>query len=83
MLTPNFRESRIPDANRFWLYDPMPTVLNRETVKPEQGDIGLRAYCDIAGYDAALYLYRGFQRTPSMRPDNMTAPAKITYGDAE
>ena len=79
VLSQNFRESRIPDANRFWLYDPMPAVINRETVKPGQGDVALRAYRDIAGYDAALYLYRGFQRTPSMRPDNMTAPTKITY----
>jgi len=79
VLTPNFRDSRIPDANRFRLYDPMSTVVNRETVKPEQGDVALRAYRDIAGFDAALYLYRGFQRTPSMRPDNMTAPTRITY----
>lgn len=79
VLAPNFRESRIPDARRFWLYDPMPAVVNRETIKPGQGDVGLRAYRNIAGYDAALYLYRGFQRTPSMRPDNMTAPTKITY----
>ena len=79
VLAPNFRESRIPDARRFWLYDPMPAVTNRETVKPGRGDAGLRIYRDIAGYDAALYLYRGFQRTPSMRPDRMTAPAKITF----
>src|SRR3990167_6907123 len=32
-----------------------------------------------AGWDTALYLYRGFQRTPSMRPDSMTAPTKISY----
>ena len=79
VLAPNFRESHIPDAHRFHLYDPMPTVVNRETVEPGQGDVGLRIYRDVAGYDAALYLYRGFQRTPSMRPDNMTAPTKITY----
>ena len=79
VLAPKFRESRIPDASRFWLYDPMPAVTNRETVKPGQGDAGLRIYRDIAGYDAALYLYRGFQRTPSMRPDSTTAPTKITF----
>ena len=79
VLAPNFRESRTPDAGRFWLYDPMPAVVNRETVKPEEGDVALRAYRDVAGYDAALYLYRGFQRTPSMRPDSMTAPTKIRY----
>lgn len=79
VLAPNFRESRIPDARRFHLFDPMPAVTNRETVKPDQGEVGLRIYRDIAGVDAALYLYRGFQRTPSMRPDNMTAPTRITY----
>src|SRR3990170_7115073 len=78
VLAPNFRESRIPDARRFHLYDPMPAVINRETIKPGEGDVGLRIYRDVAGYDAALYLYRGFQRTPSMRPDNMTAPTKIS-----
>ena len=79
VLAPDFRESRIPDTRRFRLYDPMPAVTNRVTVKPGQGDVALRAYRDVAGYDAALYLYRGFQRTPSMRPDSMTAPTKITY----
>jgi len=79
VLAPDFRESRVPDARRFWLFDPMPAVTNRETVKPGRGDAGLRIYRDIAGYDAALYLYRGFQRTPSMRPDSIAAPTKITF----
>ena len=79
VLSPGFRESRIPDARRFHLYDPMAAVSKRETIKPGQGDVGLRIYRDIAGYDAALYLYRGFQRTPSMRPDSMTAPTRITF----
>ena len=39
----------------------MPAVANRKTVKPDQGEAGLRIYRDIAGVDAALYLYRGFQ----------------------
>ncbi|MHB1291366.1 MAG: hypothetical protein ACYCY5_04160 [Sulfuricella sp.] len=79
VVAPDFSESRTPDPRRFGLYDPMPAVSNRETVKPGQGDVGLRIYRDVAGYDAALYLYSGFQRTPSMRPDSMTAPTKITY----
>ena len=79
VLTPRFRESRIPDARRFHFYDPMLAVTNRGTDKPGQGDVGLRIYRDVAGWDGALYLYRGFQRTPSMRPDSMTAPTKISY----
>ncbi|MFA6312919.1 MAG: hypothetical protein WCV99_07595 [Sterolibacterium sp.] len=79
VLSAGFRESQIPDAGRFHLYDPMPTVTTRGTTRPGRGDIGLRVYRDIAGWDAALYLYRGFQRTPSMRPDSMTAPTRIDY----
>lgn len=79
VLAPNFRESRIPDAKRFHLFDPMSAVANRETIKPGQGEVGLRIYRDVAGADAALYLYHGYQRTPSMRPDSLTAPTKITY----
>lgn len=78
VAAPNFRASRVPDAERFWLYDPLPAVTSRETVEPDRGDVALRAYRDIAGYDAALYVYRGFQRTPSMRADSMVAPTKIT-----
>lgn len=79
VLAPTFRENHIPDARHFHLYDPMPAVTNRRTDKPGQGDAGLRIYRDIAGWDAALYLYRGFHRMPSMRPDSMMAPTKITY----
>ncbi len=79
VLAPSFRASRTPDAQRFHLYDPMPAVTNRETVKPDQAEGGLRVYRDIGGWDAALYLYRGFQRTPSMRPDSLAAPTKITF----
>jgi len=76
---PSFRASHIPDARRFHLFDPMPAVTDRETVTPDQGEAGLRIYRDIAGYDAALYLYRGFQRTPAMRPDSIMAPTHVTY----
>jgi hypothetical protein len=79
VVAPSFRASRVPDAGRFWLYDPMPAVTSRETVEPDRGDAGLRAYSNIAGYDAALYLYRGYQRTPSMRADSMIAPTRITF----
>lgn len=78
VLAPSFRASRVPDAGRFHLFDPMPGLASRRTVEPGQGEVGLRIYRDIAGYDVALYLYRGFQRTPSMRPDGMTMPTRIT-----
>lgn len=79
VVAPSFRKSRIPDARRFHLYDPMPAVTTRGTDDPGHGDVGLRVYRDVGGWDAGLYLYRGFQRTPSMRPDSMMAPTRITY----
>lgn len=79
VVAPEFRESRIPDARRFHLYDPMPALTNRVTEKISHGDIGLRIYRDVAGWDGAVYLYRGYQRTPSLRPDSLTAPTRITY----
>jgi hypothetical protein len=79
VAAPHFRASRVPDARRFHVFDPMPSVSNRETAEPDRAERGLRIYRDIAGYDAALYLYRGFHRTPSMRPDSAAAPAKITF----
>lgn len=79
VVAPEFRESRIPNAARFHLYDPMSALTDRVTEKPARGDIGLRIYRDVAGWDAAVYLYSGYQRTPSMRPDSVTAPTRITF----
>lgn len=79
VAAPRFRASTIPDARRFHLFDPMFAVSQRETVRPDQGEAGLRIYRAIAGYDAALYLYRGFHRTPSMRPDSASGPTRIGY----
>ena len=79
VLAPDSRESRIPDATRFHLYDPMPMLTTRDTKPPTEGELGLRVYRDLAGWDTAVYLYRGYQRTPSMRQDSMTAPTKISF----
>ncbi len=79
VLAPSFRESRVPDARRFHLFDPIPALTNRETEKPGKGEWGLRMYRDVAGWDGAVYIYRGFHRTPSMRPDSLAAPTKITF----
>lgn len=74
-----FRESRIPDARRFHLFDPLAAVTDRTTDKPEREEWGLRVYRNLAGWDGAIYLYRGFHRTPSMQPDSLAAPTKITF----
>jgi hypothetical protein len=79
---PLFTPNHFPDSQRYWMFDPMPGITNRETAKPaatiENTEIALRAYRDIAGFDASLYYYRGFFRQPSIIPDNPMMPTKLT-----
>ncbi len=81
VIIPFFEPNVHPNNKRFWMYDPMPTVINRREQEPttnmENTEIALRLYRDIAGFDASLYFYRGFYRQPSMLPDSLTAPTKI------
>jgi len=79
---PFFEPNHFPDPKRFWMFDPMPGVTDREREKPsttlENTEVAIRAYRDIAGFDASLYFYRGFFRQPSMMPDNPMTTSKLT-----
>lgn len=79
---PFFTPDHLPDPHRFLMFDPMPGVINRSPENPavtlENTEIALRAYRDIAGFDASLYFYRGFYRQPSLLPNNPTMPTKLT-----
>lgn len=81
LAIPFFTPNNFPDSNRFWMFDPMPGITDREKERPavslENTEIALRAYRDIAGFDASLYYYRGFFRQPSMMPDNLMMPTKL------
>ncbi|MBI5206148.1 MAG: hypothetical protein HZA11_14640, partial [Nitrospirae bacterium] len=80
---PIFEPNNYTNAKRFYMFDPMPNVTNREEKDPpsnlENTEFALRAYRDVAGFDAAVYLYRGFYRKPYMIPDNINNTTKITY----
>jgi hypothetical protein len=80
---PVFEPNNYPDARRFYMFDPMPSVTNREEKdlpsNLENTEFAFRAYRDVAGFDAAVYLYRGFYRKPYMMPDNINNTTKITY----
>lgn len=82
IATPYFEPNNYPDSNRFWMYDPMPSITNRETQNPyrdfHKAETALRVYRDVAGFDASLYYYRGFSRQPSAMPDNPVTPTRIT-----
>ena len=80
---PIFEPNNYTNAKRFYMFDPMPNVTNREEKDPpsnlENTEFALRAYRDIAGFDASVYLYRGFYRKPYMIPDDINNTTKITY----
>lgn len=82
IVIPFFEPNNFPDSKRFHMFDPMPSVTNRKEEEPstkiDNTEIALRIYRDVAGFDGSIYFYRGFFRQPSMLPDSMTAPAKIT-----
>lgn len=82
VVIPFFEPNNFPGSDRFWLYDPMPAVTNRvveePVAKPPNTEVAVRAYRDVAGFDTSLYFYKGWYRTPSMRPDNLAAPSRIT-----
>ncbi|MBI5827408.1 MAG: hypothetical protein HZB22_06750 [Deltaproteobacteria bacterium] len=81
VIIPFFEPNNFPDSNRFWMYDPMPGVTNRVQKEPASNirntEAALRVYRDIAGFDASIYAYKGFYRSPSMVPDSFTSPTRI------
>ncbi|MEW6417592.1 MAG: hypothetical protein AB1480_05660 [Nitrospirota bacterium] len=81
VVIPFFEPNVYPDSKRFYTFDPMPLVTNRWEKEPttniDNTEIALRIYRDVAGFDASLYLYRGFFRQPSMLPDSMSSPTRI------
>jgi hypothetical protein len=82
IVIPFFEPNNFPDSKRFHMFDPMPSVTNRKKEEPstkiDNTEIALRIYRDLAGFDSSIYFYKGFFRQPSMLPDSMTAPSKIT-----
>ena len=79
---PFFEPDQLPTSQRFFIFDPFQQVANRTESRPRHDlgntELAARLYRSILGFDAALYAYRGFFRTPSMEPDSMTAPSKLT-----
>jgi hypothetical protein len=83
VIIPFFEPNVYPSGRRFYMYDPMPDVMNRREKEPttntDNTEIALRVYRNIAGFDTSLYFYRGFFRQSSMLPDSMLSPTRITF----
>ncbi len=83
VAVPFFEPNNFPDSKRFRMFDPLPSITDRNEEKPavnlENTEVAVRAYRDIAGFDVSLYFYRGFFRQPSIMPDNLMTPSKLTF----
>ncbi len=79
---PFFEPDTLPTKERFTLFDPFASTANRETIEPkpdiEDTEIAFRAYKNLLGLDLALYAYKGFYHTPSMKADSVTNPTIVT-----
>lgn len=79
---PYFEPNTYPDPKRFWMFDPIAGITNRETQDPyrdfHKAETAMRIYRDVAGFDTSLYYYHGYSRQPSIMPDNSITPTQLT-----
>ncbi len=83
IVIPFFESDGLPSTGRFHLFDPYPTITNREIDKPdttfENTEHALRLYRYIGDFDVSAYFYKGFFRLPGMKADNFSSPSTISY----
>ncbi len=86
VIIPFFEPNTLPDPKRFSLYMPM-TITGIEEPRNEidNTETALRIYRQIHGFDTSLYVYKGFYKTPGMRPASSTTavlfyPKLAVYG---
>ncbi|MCI0698102.1 capsule assembly Wzi family protein [candidate division KSB1 bacterium] len=78
---PFFEPNTFPQQSRFWMFDPLRSITNREEKEPTTNlsntEFAARSYRGVAGFDVSLYFYKGFFRQPSITPDHPTMPTKL------
>ena len=82
LVLPFFEPDNLPTASRFFFFDPFAAVAFRPEDKPDTSfsntELALRLYRRLGDFDVSAYAYKGFWRTPSLRPDNPVAPSRLT-----
>ena len=80
---PTFEPNRLPGSDRFYLFDPFPSSVERVTEKPgkrlNDTELAVRVYRYIGSYDVSLYAYKGFSRMPGMRADQAMTTVTTFY----
>ncbi len=79
----SFTPDELPSARRFFYYDPFRSVPDQREVMPYAknsgiGEMALRLYRDIAGFDVSVYAYQGYWRMPSVETDRPFKPTTAT-----
>jgi len=80
VVTPFFRQDNLPSSKIFIsnassLNAPFTTEMPDHTF--DNAETALRVSIPIFGFDSSLYAYRGFWRSPSGRPDDVSAPTRL------
>lgn len=82
MIIPFFEPNIIPTSKRFFLFDPYSNIPSRVEEEPattlENTQQALRLYRRIKDFDVSAYAYSGFWKTPSMKPDSIASPTRVT-----
>ena len=81
LIVPFFTPDALPSASRFFFFDPFASVPDQRELRPaprySNAEVALRLYGQTTGFDASLYAYRGFWRTPSARLQSDADPATV------
>jgi hypothetical protein len=82
VVMPVFEPDRLPSRDRFVLFDPFSGARDHTTEYPRADldniELAVRASGSLGGWDAAIYAYRGFYRSPAWIPDIPAAPTRVT-----
>lgn len=74
LTIPVFTSDTLPSSKRFTVFDPFSALGNRVEEKPGttigNTELALRVFRRVGGADLSFYVYRGFSRSPAVRPDS-------------
>ncbi len=71
VVIPEFEPNRRPKKERFWFYNPIKaeTVEHKPAKTVDNTEVAIRVYKSLSSWEMGLYFYRGFSRTPSIKPN--------------
>ncbi|VAX25712.1 hypothetical protein MNBD_NITROSPINAE04-1218 [hydrothermal vent metagenome] len=80
VVTPFFRQDNLP-SSKIFISNASSSSLSYETQMPDHtfdnAETALRLSVPIFGFDSSLYAYRGFWRSPSGAPDDVSDPTLL------